>query len=62
VAIYLYPQFSLRTTPDGQGPLSFTNPIIEDDTDGKTGGNLGVLLRSFFWLIKINQKKFLISY
>jgi len=27
------------------GPLSFTNPIIEDDTDGKTVGKLGVLHR-----------------
>jgi len=32
-----------RTSPVGLGPLSFTNPIIEDDTDGKTGGKLGVL-------------------
>jgi hypothetical protein len=28
------------------GPLSFTNPIIEDDTDGKTGEKLGVHQRS----------------
>jgi hypothetical protein len=33
----------LGTSPVGLGPLSFTNPIIEDDTDGKTDGNLGVL-------------------
>jgi hypothetical protein len=27
------------------GPLGFTDPIIEDDTDGKTDGELGVLHR-----------------